>query len=35
MEAAFRNILFAENYVEFNSTCSLMTVYIEKLYDLK
>lgn len=35
MEAAFRSILFSENYVEHNSTCSLMTTYIEKLYDLK
>jgi hypothetical protein len=35
LEAAFKNILFSENYVEHNSTCSLMTTYIEKLYDLK
>ena len=35
LEAALKNILFTENFVEYNSTCSLMTNYIEKLYDLK
>lgn len=35
MQAAFRNILFVENFTEFNSTCTILTAYTEKFYELK